>query len=67
MSVVTRILSTIEDGDPREVEQLLPLVGFSLTRTGRAHCRSSDQPKRSCLAIHWITQAIPSIPLFAIA
>jgi RNA polymerase sigma factor (TIGR02999 family) len=42
MSDVTRILSAIEDGDPRAAAQLLPLVYDELRRLAAAHLAGED-------------------------
>jgi hypothetical protein len=46
-SAVTRILSALQEGDPRDAEQLLPLVTAAVARTGaESRTRNAESDNR---------------------
>jgi hypothetical protein len=55
MSEVTRILSAIDQGDPRAAEQLLPLVYHEL-RLLAARKLAQEKPGRRCRRRPWSTR-----------
>ena len=56
MSEVTRILSTIEEGDPSAAEQLLPLV-YDELRTLAAHKLAQEKPGQTLQATALVHEA----------